>query len=226
MATAHDAPLAYRLFQRVVWCALRIFARLDVSGLENVPRHGPLIVAPNHLHILDSIIIASLIPRHQSVFVADKWQDTPGGWVMEIAANTIYVARGEPDRRALTQALQVLRSGGALAIAPEGTRSRSGGLLTGKDGAAYLASRSGAPILPVVAWGQETTFSAWRHCRRPHIHIRIARPIRLPPDASRARTAELKTCTDQLMLTLARMLPAAYRGVYAARITESQQSNL
>ena len=117
----------------------------------------------------------------------------------------------------MNQALELLRAGGAVAVAPEGTRSRTGGLQQGRDGAVYLASRTGAAIIPVAAWGQERAFDAWRRLRRPEIHVRIGEPILLPPGAERARTAELHGYTDELMLTLARMLPEQYRGVYADR---------
>jgi 1-acyl-sn-glycerol-3-phosphate acyltransferase len=130
----------------------------------------------------------------------------------------IFVARGEADREAMGRALEVLRSGGALAVAPEGTRSRTGGLQAGRDGAVYLASRTGATIIPVAAWGQEQALGAWRRLKRPDIHIHIGEPFRLPTGAERARTAELHGYTDELMMTLARMLPEKYQGVYADRV--------
>ena len=103
-------------------------------------------------------------------------------------------------------------------MAPEGTRSRTGGLQAGRDGAIYLASRTGAAIIPVAAWGQERALGAWRRFKRPEIHIHIGQPIRLPDGAERARAAELHGYTDDLMLTLAAMLPPEYRGVYADRV--------
>jgi 1-acyl-sn-glycerol-3-phosphate acyltransferase len=139
---------------------------------------------------------------------------------MQIFADAIFVERGEPDRQAITRALEVVRQGGALGVAPEGTRSRTGGLIEGKPGTVYLASRSGAPILPVVVWGQEQAMREWAHLRRPVIHVRIADPLRLPPGAEQARSTDLASYTDQLMLTIARMLPPEYRGVYASRIEE------
>jgi 1-acyl-sn-glycerol-3-phosphate acyltransferase len=218
MLIARDASFIFRLFQRLAWAVMRVIARPDVTGVEHVPLTGPLIVAPNHLHSLDIPIVGWVIPRWPAVFAADKWQGTLGGWIMEHGARVIYVARGEADREAMNQALAVLRAGGALAVAPEGTRSRTGGLQPGRDGAVYLASRTGAAILPVAAWGQERALGAWRHLRRPEIHVHIGAPIHLPPGADRARTAELHGYTEQLMLTLARTLPAQYRGVYATHV--------
>jgi 1-acyl-sn-glycerol-3-phosphate acyltransferase len=214
---AQDAPLPYRLLQGLLYALLRLLAQLDVTGVENVPSSGPIIIAPNHIHILDSVVIFAVIHRRMVVFAADKWRRTPYGYLLKLVAQAIYVARGEVDRHALTLALAALRAGAALGIAPEGTRSRTRGLQQGKDGAAYLAARSGAAIVPVAVWGQETTFSSWRHFHRPLIHVRIAEPLRLPEDAAQARAAELSLYTEQIMRRLASLLPAQYQGVYTSR---------
>lgn len=221
MFVAKDAPWLYRLFQRIAWALLRIVARLDVTGFANVPATGPVIIAPNHLHALDTLIVGLVVPRWQAIFAADKFRGKLGGRVMELATRVIYVARGEADREALSQGLTVLRAGRALAVAPEGTRSRTGGLQEGKHGAVYLASRTGATVVPVAVWGQEKALPAWRHLRRPELHAHIGAPILLPPEAAHARHSELAGYTDELMLALARMLPAGYRGVYADRVKEA-----
>ena len=222
MIIAKDAPFIYRFLQRLIWAVVRVLVRADVSGVEHVPLSGPLIVSCNHLHALDIPAVGLVIPRWQAVFAADKWRGKLGGWVLEHGTRVIFVTRGEADREAMSRALEVLRSGGAIAVAPEGTRSRTGGLQVGRDGAVYLASRTGATIIPVAAWGQEQAFDAWRHLRRAEIHVRIGEPIHLPPGAERARAPELHGYTDALMLTLARMLPEQYRGVYAERVTDER----
>ncbi len=217
MKTAPYASLPYRVLQRLAWLLIRLLTRIDVAGVEHVPLTGPLVVAPNHLFILDPVFMLAVLPRRMTVFAADKWRGTLGGWLMSLLGNAIYVARGEADRKALGRAAVVLQRGGGLGVAPEGTRSRVRSLLPGKNGTVYLASRTGAVILPVAIWGQETMLRDWLHFRRPSIHIRIAPAMQLPPEARQARTAELQTYTDELMLTIARMLPPQYRGVYAER---------
>jgi 1-acyl-sn-glycerol-3-phosphate acyltransferase len=172
------------------------------------------------MHALDLPVVFAVVPRRQTVFAANKWRGKFAGWLMQIFADAIFVERGEPDRQAIAKALEVVRLGGALGVAPEGTRSRTGGLIDGKPGTVYLASRSGAPILPMVVWGQERAMRQWAHLRRAEIHVRIAEPMILPPGAEQARSVELASYTDQLMLTLARMLPREYRGVYARRVEE------
>ena len=210
--------MLYRLLQGIIFALLRILTKLDIEGLEHVPRSGPLILAPNHIHLLDSVLAFGVVPRRVTVFAADKWRTPPIGCVLSVIGKAIYVARGEADRRALAKAIAVLRSGGVLGVAPEGTRSHTGGLQHGKDGTVYLASRAGTVIVPLAIWGQEKTFASWARFRRPAIHVRFAEPIRLPEGAKRARTAQLSAYTDEIMLALARLLPAEYRGVYASRL--------
>ena len=185
MFVAKDAPFIYRFLQRLLWAVAHVIARVDVTGFEHVPPTGPLVVSCNHLHSLDIAAVGVVVPRWQAVFAADKYRGKFGGWFMEHVTRVIYVARGEADREAMGRALEVLRSGGALAVAPEGTRSRTGGLQVGQGGAVYLASRSGATIIPVAAWGQEQALGAWRRLRRPDIHIRHRRA---DPIAGRRRT--------------------------------------
>jgi 1-acyl-sn-glycerol-3-phosphate acyltransferase len=219
MKTAPNAPFLYRGLQRFAWLLVRLLTRSEVSGIEHVPLTGPLVVAPNHLHILDPVILFAILPRRMTAFAANKWRGTLVGWLLSIVGNAIYVARGEPDRDALSRAAAVLQRGGALGVAPEGTRSRMRGLLPGKNGTVYLASRTGAVVLPIAMWGHETAIRDWLHLRRPTIYVRIAPPLQLPPEARQAKSADLQVYTDELMLTIARMLPEEYRGVYAQWIT-------
>jgi 1-acyl-sn-glycerol-3-phosphate acyltransferase len=214
-------PLAYRMTRQVALGVLRTVGRLEIAGIDHVPLKGPLIMAPNHLHALDAWVIASVIPRKQTVIAADKWQGTVAGAALSIVADAIYIARGEPDREALAKALEVLKRGGCMTVAPEGTRSRTGGLLQGKNGPVYLASRSGAPIVPIVAWGQEKALGRWQHLQRAEFYVRIGAPIYLPSGAERARSAELNGYTHELMLAMARMLPPEYRGIYAAATADA-----
>ena len=126
------------------------------------------------------------------------------------------------DRQALGEALALLKAGAVLGVAPEGTRSRTGGLLKGRSGIFYLAGRAGVPIVPAVMWGQEQVMPGWIRLRRAQVHLHIGPPIYLPPEAARFRTADLDAHTEQLMLTMARMLPAQYRGVYADMVDDSK----
>lgn len=214
---APEATGLYRFLQRLIQLLALLLTRPEISGQEHIPATGSFILASNHLHVLDLPFVFASTPRQLVVFAADKWRGKFNGWLMRFVTKTIFVARGEVDRRALGEALATLKSGAALAIAPEGTRSRTGGLLKGRSGATYLASRAAVPIIPLVVWGQEQVMPGWLRLRRTRVHVRFGSAINLPPEAATAHTTELAVYTDQLMLTMARMLPPDYRGIYKER---------
>ncbi len=209
-------PVNHRLYSVLVGAIrllVRLLTRLRVEGLENIPRQGPMIVVSNHLHHLDVPIMGTALPFHAFALAAEKYQKHLFFGTILRMASAIYIQRGEVDRQALRQASNVLEDGLVLAIAVEGTRSRSGALSEGKMGAAYLAARVDVPIVPVVTWGTENIIPAWFRLRRAEVTVRFGQPLRFP--AGRARTAELEARTDEIMATLASLLPEAYRGVYS-----------
>ena len=211
-----EFPLVHRLLRRIILGLLKLLCRLKVQGVEHVPAEGPLLLVSNHLHWLDTPVLGVTVPRRATVFAARKWERRPiAGWVLRTLGNAIFVYRGEVDRQALRKALAVLKDGGVLAMAPEGTRSDTGALQQGKEGTAYLATRTGVPLLPVVAYGQEKMFSSLLRGRRAEVHVIYGPPFALPSTPGRVSKKQLREFTQQIMLGLAAMLPPAYRGVYS-----------
>ncbi len=209
----------YRLLQAIVRGLIRLFGRLDVRGVENIPRSGPYILALNHLHWMDIPALFVILPHEVATFAAEKWENHWFvGTLLRLFGHAIFVRRGEPDRKAIMRAIQWLKNGGVLGLAPEGTRSRSGVLQRGKPGLAYIASRTGVPIVPVAMWGQEKFWKEVRRFRRPTIHIRVGEPLTLPGTPNRAKGPELDAYTDEVMKRIARMLPEAYRGYYKDKV--------
>jgi 1-acyl-sn-glycerol-3-phosphate acyltransferase len=125
------------------------------------------------------------------------------------------VRRGESDRRALREALDVLASGRPLGVAPEGTRSRTGGLIEGKTGATFLALKAEVPILPVGLAGSDQVFPNLRRLRRYTVEARIGAAFMLPPQGEGPRKEHISYCTELIMARLASLLPESNRGVYA-----------
>jgi 1-acyl-sn-glycerol-3-phosphate acyltransferase len=203
----------YRTAQHVIrFLAAALIREVIVEGQEHIPKSGPFLMATNHLSFLDSPIMFMSMPRILYLLAGERYQRHAFGPILRIAG-AIFVRRGEIDREALRQALAALEDGYALAVAVEGTRSRTGGLIEGKTGAAYLATRAGVPILPAVMWGTEQIGPSWKRLRRGGpAHVRFGPLIRLPD--GRARSADLEYHTDEIMTTLAALLPEAYRGVY------------
>ncbi len=213
----HTTPRIHRILKIIALIIIKLVARIDLKGMEHVPQAGALVIVTNHLSSFDTLSIIALAPvRQGTAFGAiEHRSDFIAGWALD-KLGLIWVRRGEADREAIKIAIDELKAGTAVGVAIEGTRSRTGGLLPGKTGATYLANRANAPIVPMVIWGTEQIISNLKRLRRSTIHIRIGPVIQLPE--GRANTTQLEEYTDQLMLTMARMLPAEYRGVYRDRL--------
>ncbi|HFD39061.1 MAG TPA: 1-acyl-sn-glycerol-3-phosphate acyltransferase [Anaerolineae bacterium] len=204
----------YRLARAVVGFLIRLLARLEVEGLEHVPDRGPYLLVSNHLHWLDPPVLGVVLPHRSYVFAAEKWEHH---WLigpLMRSFNAIFVRRGEVDRKALRQALTVLKAGGVLGLAPEGTRSKTGGLQQGRHGASYMAYRAGVPLLPAVVYGQEKVFPSLRRLRRATVRVVFGPPFEPPPIEGKAGAEEIHALTQETMYRLAALLPPEYRGVY------------
>ncbi len=220
--SAGAMPRWLYLCRRGVRFLLRSLVSLDIQGEDSFPDAPPYIFVVNHLSWLDVVVMFALLHHKTAVFAAEKWEHHPvGGPIMRWFGYAIFVQRGEVDRQALKQALNWLRSGNVLGLAPEGTRSPTHALQRGKEGVAYLAHLADVPILPAVAWGQETAVSDWLHLRLPVIHVRVGQPFRLPRVPVVKGANRLASDTEIIMLALARLLPPAYRGVYAGPLSRT-----
>ena len=205
----------YPAIRAIIRFLVKALTRLDVKGLENVPDRGPYILLANHLHWLDSPMIFSVMPHPGRVFAGEKWEKRFFiGWLLK-SVNAIFVKRGEVDRKALREALATIQAGGVLGMAPEGTRSKTGGLQRGRSGAAYLALHSGAKLLPTVSTGQERVVSSLLHLRRARVHVVFGPAFDPPTVSGKVTTAQLDSFTEEIMWRLAALLPREYRGVYA-----------
>jgi len=208
--------LYYRFLRAIVRFVFKLLTDWEVVGLENVPPDGPFISISNHTHWLDPPLLMASLPRRIYPLVADKWRRRPVIGQLMASIGAISIRRGEVDRRALRQAMEVLRQGKVLGIAPEGTRSKTGAMQRGRGGAAYIASLMGVPLLPVGVIGVEKALRGLRRLRRPRVKVVIGRPFTLPPLPSKAgtRSKRLKEYTTQIMYRIAKLLPEEYRGVY------------
>ena len=127
-----------------------IFTKVEIQGLENFPSQGPAIIVANHLGDADFVLGIAFTPRPPEVLAKAELYNFPVlGKLMELYG-VIWVHRGQPDRRALRASLQGLAEGRLISLAPEGRESLTGGLEEGTNGAAYLALKANAPILPVT----------------------------------------------------------------------------
>jgi 1-acyl-sn-glycerol-3-phosphate acyltransferase len=184
---------------------------IEIEGLENFPLAGGVLIISNHLSFFDTVIAYRTLPRVMYALTGEKYKNSLWRFITD-TGGAIYVNRGEVDREALRQAFNVIEDGLPLVVAPEGTRSKTGGLLPGKPGASYIAARASVPIVPMVFWNTDKVIPGWRKFQRTRIHLKFGKAFRLPE--GRARSEDLDRYTEDMMLRLAAMLPESYRGVY------------
>jgi 1-acyl-sn-glycerol-3-phosphate acyltransferase len=203
-----------RFLIRVI--GFNFLARLErVEGIENVPQHGPAILMINHIAFVDPIVVLHVLPRNIVPMAKVEVYNYPLVGIFPHMWGVIPVRREEADRRAIQGALDVLRAGEIVLMAPEATRSPQ--LQQGKDGVAFLALRSGAPIVPVAIDGSVgfpclPTSKRWRG---PGIQVHFGHPFTLRAADARQARKHLRQMTDEAMYVLAAMLPEHRRGVYA-----------
>ncbi len=210
------------LIRRVMRGLLRLFfrlcTRLEVRGLANLPRRGPLVVAMNHLGHLDGPLIVAILPwEAEAIALIDLYRVPIVGQMLRLYG-TIPVQREEFDRTVVRRALAALAGGKPLVLAPEARQSVTGALEKARHGAAYLASRANVPMLPVAITGTEArkAYVAFKHLRRPRITVTVGQPFTLPAHAEGMDKREyLEQATTQIMCRIAAMLPPEYRGYYA-----------
>lgn len=194
---------------------MTLLVKLDrVEGLDNVPKIGPGILLINHIAFVDPIVVMHVVPRNIVPMAKIEVYEYPVVGIFPRIWGVIPVHREEVDRRAVQQAMDVLSSGEIILVAPEGTRNPQ--LQRGKEGMAYLASRSGAPIIPVAMEGTPG-LPALRFTRRwhqPGAFVKFGRPFRYRPEYHRASRDQLRQMADEAMYILAGMLPEERRGFY------------
>lgn len=194
---------------------LYLLTRQELEGLNNVPQ-PPYIFAINHLGVFDvPLVYGNIGGPHLIGWAAEKYERHPLFGPLLRAGGSVFIQRGLVDRRALEAAVEALKSGKAFGMAPEGTRSSEAALARGKTGLAYLASESGAPVVPAAVTGTEAVGRNLLRFRRPRLTMRIGPPLTLSPVSQENRSADLRRNTDEVMCRIAAMLPPSYRGVYA-----------
>ncbi len=200
----------------IIRFVMNMITEIDVKGMEKLPT-GNVIIAANHLGRMDTATLLYLIDRDDLIMpVAEKYKNHPIFGAIGRAANAIWLNRFEADFSALRQILERMEEGGMLVIAPEGTRSKTEALQQGKMGVAFLAAKSGYPILPVAVTGTEdrAMLENLKHFRRSKITVTAGDLFHIEIPRGRGREQAMRTATDEIMCRLGALLPAKYRGVY------------
>jgi 1-acyl-sn-glycerol-3-phosphate acyltransferase len=204
-----------KLLLKIINFAYKTFARPEFIGAENVPESGGIILATNHMSFAD-VPMLMLTPKRPEItaLAGDSYKKHLLFKFILNAANVIWIDREKADFSALTTARQHIQNGGAIVIAPEGTRSKIGSLFEGKAGTALLAARARCPIIPVGITGTEVAFKKLLTFHRPKLVVRYGKAFRLPPFTQEDRSLWLSQCTDEIMCRIAALLPEIYHGFY------------
>jgi len=213
----------YAVLKPLVAAFLRLVFRLRATGAEHVPRQGPLLLAANHVSVLDPPVVGSGAPRPlQFMAKAELFRIPLFGWLIR-GLNAYPVEREGADAGALRHALLLLREGKALLVFPEGTRGREGTLGAGQPGAGLLAARSEAPVVPVYIRGTGVILpKGARRLRRAAISVTFGPPLRFNRGRGRQHYQEI---SDQIMAAIGRLKAAVEGAPGAAEIEPARTHN-
>ena len=200
----------------VIRVGTNILCRIDKPDLDRIPKRGPLILAVNHINSLEvPLLLAHLQPRRMiGLAKIETWDSKFMGWLFNLW-EAIPIHRGVPDVDALRRCLVCLAENDILAVAPEGTRSYDGRLLSAQPGIVLIALRSGAPILPVVHWGGEDFKKNLRSLKQTDFHIRVGKPFKLDTHGEKVTGKVRQEMVDEIMYQIATLMPEKYHGQYS-----------
>jgi len=210
------ARALYAVVRMVVNGICRTYWRASYEGLDNIPASGAFVLAPVHRSFIDFGLVAAVSKRRIRYMGKDSlWKV---GWFGSFisALGAFPVRRGAADREALRRCIDIIRSGEALVLFPEGTR-QSGPVVNDLfEGAAYVAIRTGVPIVPVGIGGSERALKKGERLPRPvKVHVVIGAPIEPPPPKASGHPSRsaLKQLTADLHTELQRLFDQARAAV-------------
>jgi 1-acyl-sn-glycerol-3-phosphate acyltransferase len=202
---------AWRLFTVLLFRpVLRVLVRNKWSGRENIPRKGPVIIAPNHMSYADwgtDALFFYEAGRYPTFLIKASAFKVPVIGKMLYGCGQIPVNRGSADAaKSLKQAEQALAEGAAVIIYPEGTATRDPDLwpMEAKTGVARLALATGAPVIPVAHWGTQVVLPYGskkpRLWPRQTVRTVAGKPVDLSEWAGKTTSAKaLRAATDAIM---------------------------
>jgi 1-acyl-sn-glycerol-3-phosphate acyltransferase len=214
--------MTYWLLKLILTPLLRFFYRVNVEGMEHVPKDGPVILASNHVSFSDSIFLP-LVLRRRITFVAkaEYFEDPKTAWFFR-AVGQIPIKRGggSASQRALASAKDVLAGGGVFGIYPEGTRSPDGKLYKGHTGVARLALACRCPVLSVAMVGTREAQPIGQV--KPRLFMPITVRFSAPMSFDRFYERQddplvLRQITDEIMWQLRELSGQEYVNRYAKR---------
>ena len=204
----------FYLIKAIVKTVFFICTRLKVNGRENIPYTGPLVVVANHITFAEPQIIGILLGRNMRFATQEGFFRNKFVRVIMESLGCFPVYQGVADRKTVRLMEQYIKDGFALVIFPEGTRSLNAELLPALNGAALIAQRTNALILPVGISGTKKLRGPVWYFKRPRITANFGQPFLLP---SKNGKLTREDATQLIMKRVADLLPPEYHGAYAEK---------
>ena len=207
--------IAYHTVRTIVTVFCRVWCRMTIEGRENLPASGPFILAPTHRSIIDTPVASGVYRRRMRFMGADKWWSNRYFGKLLTALGGFPVSRGSADREALRRCISVIEGGEPLVLFPEG--ERKSGLVVQPlfEGAAYVAMKTGVPIIPVGIGGSERAMPKGTKFIYPRrMYVIVGAPLTIAPtDSPKEQRAAARQLTTTLHAELQRLFDAAQRRV-------------
>lgn len=190
--------------------------RPKITGAEQVPVAGPVLLASNHLSSLDTILIPSFSPRKvQFLAKASLFEGRVKGWFFaQIGAIAVHREAGSAAQAALEAGRAVLAAGQVFAVFPEGSRSRDGRLYRGRSGAAFMALETGATVVPVGLIGTNRRKDPHTG-KRPRVEVRFGSALSFDDLAGLPAGRARREATERIMAAIQRLSGQEFTDDYA-----------
>ena len=190
----------YNLLKGLLRILFTLCLRLEVQGTENIPKDGPLVIASNHISLLDPPVLGVASTRKVH-FMAKQELFVPVLGSIYKLLGAFPVKRGGADRTAIKHGIEILQNNKVLAIFPEGTRSKTGALGKAAPGALMMASKARAAIVPSCVVGTDV-----KRCGKlwPKVHVCFGNPIYFPKDQEINKEL-LNSMTEEMMRRIAEL---------------------
>ncbi len=194
-----EKTVGYRIVRAIVVALWKVMFRPVVVGAENIPPQGPVVLAPIHRSNIDFAYLVFATKRKTFFMAKDSLWKVPVLSTLIQTMGAFPVKRGTADRESLKNAQQVLSEGQALVLFPEGTRQEGDEVGPLFEGAMFIASRAGAPVIPVGLGNTEKAMKKGAKIPRPvRTTVVIGAPIQPPSNNTRVTRTELAAATNEL----------------------------
>lgn len=204
--------LGYRIVVAIIAGVSAALFRPRVSGVENIPLEGPVLIAPIHRSNVDFVFTLFISPRKVFFMAKDSLFRIPLLGQLLLHLGAFPVKRGAADRESTALAEQVLRAGHALVLFPEGGRKDGDDVEPLHDGAMFVAARTGAPVVPVGIGGSDRAMPKGARFPRPaRVRIVVGRAITPPSAEGRVPRSLLSAKSEELRVELERVYHESLR---------------